>query len=304
MVDASKLETSPDRYFLIQLRNQLWRDYSLGKGHASVMVGAGFSRSADPAGLGHAKFPSWLEITQRLFDAVYPPSSAGVADRHRREIEPMLGATSTALRLAQEYAVAHTRGALDQLLRSLIPDDRFAPSELHKRLMRLNWVDVFTTNYDTLLERAANDRQVWYERRYTAVRTQDMIADAPRPRIVKLHGSFPENGPFILTEDDFRTYPGEFAVFVNTVRQSMLETAFCLVGFSGDDPNFLNWAGWARDRLGDHAPPIYLVGLLHLPQPRRDLLIQRGIRPIDLDPLIDEQGEVDPEFGTGGLIGA
>ena len=72
---------------------------------------------------------------------------------------------------------------------------------------------------------------------------------ASRPRIVKLHGSLPAQFPLIVTEEDYRTYPTKFAPFVNTVQQAMMETVFLLIGFSGDDPNFLNWSGWVRDNL-------------------------------------------------------
>ena len=74
-----------------------------------------------------------------------------------------------------------------------------------------------------------------------------------QPRIFKLHGSFPSQFPLIVTEEDYRTYPSEFAPFVNTVQQAMMETVFILIGFSGDDPNFRNWSGWVRDNLGEAA---------------------------------------------------
>ena len=41
-----------------------------------------------------------------------------------------------------------------------------------------------------------------------------------------------------------------------------MENTFVLIGFSGDDPNFLQWSGWVRDNLGPSTPPIYLCGLL------------------------------------------
>jgi hypothetical protein len=85
---------------------------------------------------------------------------------------------------------------------------------------------------------------------------QSKILD--RRRIVKLHGSFPSQRPFIFTEEDYRRYPDSSAPFINLVRQSMLENVFCLIGFSGDDPNFLYWIGWVRDMLDEHALPIYL----------------------------------------------
>ena len=59
--------------------------------------------------------------------------------------------------------------------------------------------------------------------------------------------------PLIFAAEDFRTYPARHAAFVNLARQIFIENDLCLVGFSGNDPNFLEWAGWVRDHLGGHA---------------------------------------------------
>lgn len=74
-----------------------------------------------------------------------------------------------------------------------------------------------------------------------------------------MHGSFPDIRPFIITEEDYRTYPSLFPEFVNTVRQSLIENCLCLIGFSGDDPNFLSWIGWLRDVMGKQAAPVYQI---------------------------------------------
>ena len=103
-----------------------------------------------------------------------------------------------------------------------------------------------------------------------------------QPRIIKLHGSLPSQFPLILTEEDYRTYPAKYAPFVNTVQQAMMETIFCLIGFSGDDPNFIEWSGWVRDNLGEAAPKIYLAGLLKLSAHERRTLEERGVVPIDV----------------------
>jgi len=149
-------------------------------------------------------------------------------------------------------------------------------------LLELPWSDIFTTNYDTLLERAARGL---LNRKYNVVRTAEEVPGSARPRIIKLHGSFPSNRPFILTEEHFRTYPSSFAPFVNLVQQAMMENVFCLIGFSGDDPNFLQWSGWVRDHLGSSAPVIYLCGLLDLNSAKRKMLHDRNVIPIDLTPL-------------------
>jgi hypothetical protein len=239
------------------------------------MVGAGFSRNAMKAGPHAREFPLWRDLARLLCTRLYPP---GDSERLKRAMAEAAG-TSGFLRLAQEYEAAFGRKALHGLIGELVPDEDYVPDDMHVRLLRLPWRDVFTTNWDTLLERT---RSLVADRAYGVARTPEEIPLAPRPRIVKLHGSFPAHVPFIFTEEDYRTYPKRFAPFVNTVQQAMMETVFCLIGFSGDDPNFLHWSGWVRDNLGESAPKIYLAGWLDLSPHRRRMLEERNVVPIDL----------------------
>jgi len=62
----------------------------------------------------------------------------------------------------------------------------------------------------------------------------------------------------------------------------MMETVFLLIGFSGDDPNFLHWSGWVRDNMGESAPRIYLAGYLNLSTHKHRMLEARNVIPIDL----------------------
>ena len=266
----------PDQLHLDRIRASLWRQGA--HGNAAVMVGAGMSLNARPRGAASGRFPSWSELTRTVVDHLYP-SHGGTDSEHRNQALKQVHATSGFLRLTQEYETAFGREALERLIANAVPDLRFEPGDLHKRLLTLPWSDVFTTNWDTLLERAATHV---IDRHYDVVRTTAEIPGSARPRIVKLHGTLPAIRPLIFTEDDFRTYPARFAPFVNLAQQSMMESVFCLIGFSGDDPNFLYWSGWVRDHLKDYAPRIYLVGWLDLSPPRRRMLESRGVVPIDL----------------------
>ena len=272
----------PDQAHLEHIRNRLWTDREFGQ--AAVMVGAGFSLNARRLSASHAPFLLWRELAEKLFDELHrepvSESSADRTDRLNRRAQAIAG--NGALRLAHQYHIAYGRDKLDHLLLKSLPDRNYSPSTLHTLLLSLPWADVFTTNYDTLVERA---RDSVYERRYDLVQTAADIPGAAKPRVVKLHGSFPSQRPFILTEEDFRTYPQKFPGFVNLVQQSMMENAFCLLGFSGDDPNFAYWSGWVRDVLGTATPNIYLCGLLDLTPAERLVMHQRHIIPVDLSPL-------------------
>ena len=254
----------PDQSHINRVRDALWQRSGDG---ASVMIGSGFSRNALKARPDANDPPTWRDVAKAVYAKLYPQDGDG---------DPGT-ATSNFLRLAQEYEAAFGRGDLHRFLRELIRDDDFLPGDIHTRLLSLPWRDVFTTNWDTLLERTSVTG-----RAYSVVQNMDEIPLANRPRIVKLHGSFPSPFRLIFTEEDYRTYPTKFAPFVNTVQQAMMETVLCLIGFSGDDPNFLQWSGWVRDNLGDAAPKIYLAGWLKLSPHRRRMLEDRNVVPIDL----------------------
>lgn len=247
----------PIRPYLNEIAERLWAE------RAAVMVGAGFSKNAGN------EFPNWNQLGDLFYQKAH-----GVTP------DPAKNKYLNVLRLAEEVQAAIGRPALENLLRSNIPDLNIEPSGLHVELLELPWVDVFTTNYDTLLERASSKVVT---RRYEPVVNKEDIPYAIKPRIVKLHGSFPSERPFIITEEDYRRYPHDYAPFVNTVQQALLENTFCLIGFSGDDPNFLQWIGWIRDNLGkDKTQKIYLVGVFDLSSARLQLLAQRGIIVVDL----------------------
>lgn len=244
------------RPYLDEISERLWN------GRATVMIGAGFSKNAGP------QFPDWNQLGDLFYEKAYGHKPDSKKDKYLN-----------VLHLAEEVDAAIGRSALEEFIQSNIPDLSCEPSVLHVKLLELPWVDVFTTNYDTLLERASARVMT---RKYEPVVNKEDIPYAIKPRIIKLHGSFPFEHPFIITEEDYRRYPSDYAPFVNTVQQSLLENTFCLIGFSGDDPNFLKWIGWIRDNLDkDNTQKIYLIGVFDLSTARKSLLAQRGINVVD-----------------------
>ena len=181
------------------LADQIWL------GRATLMVGAGFSQNADAISSSSPKMPTWQQLAGKfIIDSVDKDDSK----------------FKSPLVLAQEYETVFGRTQLINLIKKEIPDTQYEPSKLHTGILELSWTDVFTQNYDTLLERAAKNI---VERNYEVVVNPIDLALAKRPRIIKLHGSFPSQYPFICTEEDYRTYPKKYAAFVNTVQQSLLE---------------------------------------------------------------------------------
>lgn len=245
---------------------------ALSENHAALMVGAGFSKNAEKVSITDKKFLNWNELSDLFYETVY-----GKEDGPGKQY-------NSSLRLAQEVEITVGRPKLERIIKYAVPDLEYAPSEIYVKLMKMPWKDVFTTNYDTLLERAADKVT---NRRYNVVICQeDLVNSNDAPRILKLHGSFPSHRPFIITEEDYRTYPVKFAAMVNTVQQALLENVFCMLGFSCEDPNFISWIGWIHDNLGkSSSQKIYMVSVEHIAEAKRKLLFERNIIVIDLQEL-------------------
>ena len=270
------------RPYLDEIAQCLWSK------NASIMIGAGFSMNAKAMFENAKRFPSWQDLGNVFYKKV---RGEEIKDAKYNFFDP--------LKLAYEVESNFGRSVLDSILRTNIPDSDYKPSELHHSLLSLPWTDVFTTNYDTLLERTAESVS---ERNYKVVVHKDNLVHSVPPRIVKLHGCFSASTPLIISEEDYRTYPQKYAPFVNTVQQTLLENTLCLIGFSGDDPNFLKWIGWIRDNLGaQNAPKIYLIGVLNLSTSQEKALAQYNITCVDMS-LCEGINEHDHHAGIKRFI--
>jgi hypothetical protein len=256
-------------------------------GAASVMIGAGFSKNADVVD-DETSAPNWEELAVSMFEALYkkPTNELEIRDWEVQKIRKTSG--KNVLKLAEEYKSVFGRNKLNKFIEANINDEMYIPGDLHKKLLSLNWRDVFTTNYDTLLERTIDKINVKFN--YKILTSQNDLPGSTHPRIIKLHGSVDSAKHYIICEEDYRTYPVQFAPLVNTVQQAMLETQLCLIGFSGDDPNFLSWLGWLRDNMGENCPTIYLVGLFqNMSAAEKMTLESQNITIVDLGDLFKER---------------
>lgn len=270
------------RPYLEEIAQCLWNK------NASIMIGAGFSMNAEAVFENAKPFPLWQDLGNIFYKKV---RGEEIKDAKYRFFDP--------LKLAYEVESNFGRPVLDSILRESIPDSEYKPSTLHQSLLSLPWTDVFTTNYDTLLERAAD---LVNERNYKVVVNKDNLIHSASPRIVKLHGCFSASTPLIISEEDYRTYPQKYAPFVNTVQQTLLENTLCLIGFSGDDPNFLKWIGWIRDNLGEkNSPKIYLIGTLNLSSSQEKALSQYNITCVDMSQC-ENIGKKDHHAGIKAFV--
>lgn len=142
-----------------------------------------------------------------------------------------------------------------------MPDLAFSARDLdvHKELLLCKWKHVYTTNYDNLLE-LANDTNGMDYRKITA--DYELTKLSEQRGIVKVHGSLvgdslsndygfdnDKSRRYIISADDYATYAEKHQAFSYQMKTGLLTGVFCLIGFSGNDPNFLGWLEWMKDVL-------------------------------------------------------
>lgn len=252
MLDSSLQRNTVEKY-LEEIAERL------AAGHATVMVGAGFSKNASD------EFPDWETLRLAFY---------------KRLNDEKLKIDSTCMKLASLIDASFGRNELEMIIRDCIPDQKYNPSNVHLKLLKLAWVDVFTTNYDTLLERANNQIPLI---NYEKINSYEKILKSKSPRIIKLHGCINSKSKLIITEEDYNSYSENFPFFENTIRQSLLENIICLIGFSGDDPNFTRWKDWlVYNNRDDSISSIFLIGVDKLTESEIKLLEKRKIRIVNL----------------------
>jgi hypothetical protein len=130
--NGMNIEELPDFPAIRQLGDALWH-HGPTRG-AAALVGAGFSRGAERPGA----------------DTPLPPLWENIAGEMRRRTGPETPDPSSTdpLRLAEEYRASYGQASLDGLIRALIRDEAWTPSQLHTGLLELPWSDVLTTNWD------------------------------------------------------------------------------------------------------------------------------------------------------------
>ena len=242
----------------------------LWAGQASLLVGAGFSKNAQRK-TGAKLPPSWEELGDIFFEKSRN-RKARDADRAYESI----------LRLAEDVENMCGRPALIDLIKSSLNDDLIFPSDAHMNLLALPWQDVYTTNYDTLLERCADKLKEQNKRFYTTIRNSQDIGMASPPFLMKLHGDIDDPSSIIITEDDYRKYTASHQAMISHIQTTIMTKTLVLIGFSGNDPNFLQWLGWVRDALSNNQRKVYLLSVNVVSEASRKSLEKKNVIVVDL----------------------
>lgn len=145
---------------------------------------------------------------------------------------------------------------------------------VHKALLGCRrFQNIYTTNYDNIIEFTSEllkneDSKLPYN---LVTSGMDLSGNLCH-NIIKIHGSISYDNKFqfdgdshlryIIAKEDYDTYMEKHEAFSYLMRIAMLQGGFCLVGFSGTDPNYLTWVRWMSDILNaGSCNKIYLIDI-------------------------------------------
>lgn len=147
---------------------------------------------------------------------------------------------------------------------------------------------------------------------YHLIDDSSKISLRKEKNIIKLHGTVrrPEleiygfdndsHCNYIISTDDYENYHVKHEAFVNLMRIALLQDSFCLIGFSGDDPNFLDWLSWVKDLLDrraekDKEEKIFFIDVSAQPLSNAKKIFFRN-HYIKHIPLFDVNENISPEL--------
>jgi hypothetical protein len=258
---------------------------------ASVMIflGAGLSFGVGRA-LGRAgiealppieddkRFPTWPLLVERM----KPELVARAEDEFERRAYERFIDRNDPLDVAQLYrltvGIERYFEFLDSQFETRREDaDRLTPS--HQALVELPISEVFTTNYDGLIELAFER----FERELIVSPDPESFlknkVQNPDHHLVKLHGTWDDHSSIVLTRDDYARSRMARAEMFDSFAQEARFTTFLFIGFSLSDPNFNLIRDEARAVMGEAMPTSYLV------QEHLDPVTQRYLESLDVETI-------------------
>jgi len=155
-------------------------------------------------------------------------------------------------------------------------------SEIHRLIVDMNFPIIYTTNYDTWLERAYD----YYKRAYVKIGNVGDLTKvrSDRTQIVKFHGDFEDDESLVLTESSYLDRLAFESPLDIKLRADLLGRSVLFIGYSLSDINirymFYRLNGlWKSSDYEDVRPKSFMF-LSHPNPVQQRILVKRGIEPI------------------------
>lgn len=193
--------------------------------------------------------------------------------------------TNDYLLIPQFYYNSRGQKEYTELMRSVFRyNDKLEPQPIHKAIISFGVDTIITTNYDHLIEQAAEDAGEFMQ-----VISQDI--DLPYRKagkeLVKMHGDF-EHDNFVLKEDDYLHYHKNFKLIENYVKSLIGTKTVLFLGYSLNDPDVKQIFSWVKEILDGHFQRAYLINTERHPDQNEEAYFRHlGVNIIYASELFD-----------------
>lgn len=162
------------------------------------------------------------------------------------------------LKIPQYYFNQRGKNEYRRLMSGIFKYGKTLPTtELHQKLMKFNTSTIITTNYDHLIEQAAEENG-------EAMQVISSDTDLPYKKLgkelIKMHGDF-EHDNFVLKEDDYLNYSSNFKLIENYIKSIIGTKVVLLIGYSFNDPDIKQVFKWSKEILKDDMRRAYLINV-------------------------------------------
>ena len=169
------------------------------------------------------------------------------------QIDP---AKTDVLVVPQYYFNARGKKEYTQLMREIFKyGEKLETKEVHKKIMQFDADTIITTNYDHLLEKAAEEYNVFMN---VVAKDSDLPYRKAGKELIKMHGDF-EHDNFVLKEDDYLHYHADFKLIENYVKSLIGTQTVLFIGYSLNDPDVKQIFSWVKEILGEDFQRAYLI---------------------------------------------
>lgn len=244
-----------------------------------LFVGAGLSR---PLGL-----PSWGQLIEHMAEEL--------------DFDPavLVGPGADYLQVAEFYklrkgSIGDLRSWMDRSWN--VTDEKLLASKVHGQIVDLGFPLIYTTNYDSNLERAFRLRGHNVSKIASVVDIADAKPD--HTHVVKFHGDFSDDNSLVVTESDYFERLEFESPLDLKLRSDVLGRTILFVGYSLRDLNLRlllyklkrTWDGTAYAKRR----PRSFIFLVRPDVVQEEVLESRGVSPIVSDAL--DPDEALPDF--------
>lgn len=160
------------------------------------------------------------------------------------------------IKIPQFYYNARGNKEYVELMRDIFKyNEDLSICNVHRNIVKLNSHTILTTNYDCLIEKAAEENSEFIQ---VISQDRDLPYRTAEKEIIKMHGDF-ENGNFVLKEDDYLHYSKNFKLIEAYVKSLIATNVVLFLGYSFSDPDVKQIFSWVKDILEDDFQRAYML---------------------------------------------